>query len=63
MTAKLAGVGHTGKVAFGIALANQVRWLAGNDKEMPWLGVHERGCAGGQRDDLFDHVSRYGFVL
>src|SRR3954469_15568876 len=52
--AKFARVRHTRQVALGIAGANPVQRLAGNDIEIPRLGIHRRTRAHREADDFLD---------
>src|SRR4051794_5349666 len=52
--AELAGVRHARQVALGVAGADAVLRLAGDDVEVPGLGVHRRGRPHRERDDLLD---------
>ena len=45
-----------------IASADAVQWLAGDDVEVPGLGVHRRGRAHCQRQNLFDQRARHRLV-
>ena len=48
---------------FHVAPAHTLERLAGQDMDVPGLGVHRRWCALGNFDDLLDHGPRHRLFL
>ena len=62
VAAELAGFGDTCKIALGVALADAVEGLAGDDMEVPGLGVERGRGAHGELDHLADQRLGHGLA-
>jgi len=60
--AEFAAIGHSRQNILRVSLADPVERLAGDDMEMPRLGVHRAGRTHSEREDFLDQFARNRLV-